>query len=379
MKKLERITVAVSLAIAATAFTPVGLADAAPRTMLASGAVESMSGRAVANAPVTLVVWPSQAVVSRVRVGGGFKLRVVAQTRTDAAGRYSLGAVDASLLSGSADEHGVVNYDVLTPSGSTEMDYGFSSAVTNLSTKYSADARSLGVTTEQSLPIIRVSAVKPVAGGTVQSASPLYNPPSNCNAVDKYDFAPHWDLVGQTYSTASYNDSDFIYTTGSSSSLGMGYSLTGSFGTFTAQGTHNFDSTYAETYPTQSGKKYNYFRTEFGTSKYYVTCDTGFGLYYYYIVATSHYDGGKSIIHPSSAPTATHCVPEDGGSSTIHTTKAVTWSNGLDTSGSFGLDLSSQTGYSSEAELTYKYHSSHARLCGVSGAPGTTPYQLVAK
>jgi hypothetical protein len=57
---------------------------------------------------------------------------------------------------------------------------------------------------------------------------------------------------------------------------------------------------------------------------------------------------------------------------------AITWSNGVDTNGPIGIDLSIQTGYSSSATATFKF-SKDSRLCGTNDVPGADPKILVAR
>lgn len=79
-------------------------------------------------------------------------------------------------------------------------------------------------------------------------------------------------------------------------------------------------------------------------------------------------------------PSATYCVPQPARTTyTQTTTSAVSWSSGVDMRSASGINLSSRTGYSSDAWLKFVF-GNNRRLCGTDdwpGAPGSR--RLVAK
>lgn len=81
----------------------------------------------------------------------------------------------------------------------------------------------------------------------------------------------------------------------------------------------------------------------------------------------------------ATAPTASYCASQVAGATiTKQSTAALTWSNGLNIDYYLGIDLSTQTGYTSTAKLTFKFNAAR-RLCGTHDSPGGTPRRLVAK
>lgn len=61
------------------------------------------------------------------------------------------------------------------------------------------------------------------------------------------------------------------------------------------------------------------------------------------------------------------------------TTLAVEWTDGLDIAATLGIDLSTQTGYSSTASAVFHFYDVRRDLCGTTGKPGGSAGQLVAR
>ena len=79
----------------------------------------------------------------------------------------------------------------------------------------------------------------------------------------------------------------------------------------------------------------------------------------------------------------TYCAYMASGTSfTKSLSTAVTWSNGAKLGSAIGIDLSSRTGFATDAKLTYSF-SATRKLCGTNGYPGgsgaTAPRRLYAK
>ena len=188
-----------------------------------------------------------------------------------------------------------------------------------------------------------------------------------------------WALVGQTYSTTPGVTHHFTYTNGADSSLGIGASLSGLFGTWSEAGTSTNSSTVTLGYPTQSGAVGRYYDSNWYYKEYRIDCYLrGYFSNRYYETRPVTFGGG-SRIRSVGAPTATHCVWEAAGVTfTKSSTAATTWSNGIDISGTLGIDLSSQTGYSTSADVSFAFSARH-QLCGTADLPGGNAGQLVAR
>lgn len=193
------------------------------------------------------------------------------------------------------------------------------------------------------------------------------------------DYAPAWDLVGQLYISTTGATGTFTYTTGSSSTLGVGVSNSGMFGSFNASGTSTKSSTTTIGFPTVTSNQGRYFDTQFRYSRFGVSyCwPPGCTVFQHSARATAFIGGTRT--RSVTAPSATYCTSYQAGSSfTKESSTAVTWSNGFEGAGIIGINLSSRTGYTSQAKV-YFYFSSTRQLCGTSGYPTLTPRQLVVK
>jgi hypothetical protein len=143
----------------------------------------------------------------------------------------------------------------------------------------------------------------------------------------------------------------------------------------------NGESTHSRTriwFARPAANTYN--RTQFTHGKFVTRCHWIGGSSTSYFARPTGFAGGSSIVRPGSAPTAYYCNPyvKESGFNLV-TTRAITWTNGLDTTGILVLSLSTQTGYSTQAELSCWLHVA-GQLCGVGGHPGFgSPDQIVAK
>jgi hypothetical protein len=126
-------------------------------------------------------------------------------------------------------------------------------------------------------------------------------------------------------------------------------------------------------YPTWSGAGGHYHYTQFHYQNWQEQCFTGNT----YTVKPVAWDGG-AIYGGASYPSTPYCVTQQAGTGfTKNSTTAITWSNGASLASIIGIDLSSRTGYTSSAEITFHFSATH-RLCGKGGTPGSTAYLLQA-
>ncbi|HEV8065391.1 MAG TPA: hypothetical protein VGP46_11190 [Acidimicrobiales bacterium] len=202
----------------------------------------------------------------------------------------------------------------------------------------------------------------------------------------QYDlgYSPQWDVIGQTYiDNAGGTTATVDYTAGSDSTIGVGISSSGSAGTFSGDGTDSVSSDAKENFPIEGNNTYYYYLTEFSSALYRTTCYNSLNGDYTYTYQTRNigWDGGTRLQNAGGAPSVHDCSPYIPGSGlNLNRTAAVTWSDGYDLGNVLGLNLSTQTGYSSSTSLDYQFSQSH-HLCGTENYPARTdpgPGQLVA-
>ncbi|WP_377002966.1 hypothetical protein [Aquipuribacter nitratireducens] len=355
---------------------------------LSTGVVTSPEGRPVPGAAVVVFAWPSAEVESATAVGETISLEPVAQDVTDGAGRYDVRLDSVQRLNRSASKGGIVNFEVRVFSEEGLASYHFPRIVKNRSGKASLHMLEQGRGGEN-LPAVAEelelqtdeSALAP-RDGTVDTA------------VDKHDcsasggtkvvgYGQRWVTVGATHSATTGVSHDFVYTEGANSSLGVGVSASGKYGSFSSKGTIGRGSTAEIAFAAGGNNIGRSYRTTYDYNQWKVTC----GSYFYgtqhseYQVRAGTFGAGRDIVSVTIPSTSSsYCAPQRvTGTVTVASSSAITWSNGAKLGSNIGMDLSAQTGYTSNAKVTFTFNSVPRRLCGTHGLPGGTPRQLVAR
>lgn len=349
-----------------------GLTDSArlSTAALATGVALDAAGAPLAEGSlVILQAWPSGESLSRLAVGDAVKTAPVGFARTTADGRFELRASDDALLQQYADKRGAVELEVVTLGAESLGAYSF--------TAFPGEA----------------AAAKAAAASeiTVQSVVDAWNPAAEpegtkkaCGTVKVATHDPVYVTVGAAYATFP-TKIDFTYTNGASSEVGVAYSVTGAYGTWTQSGTSSFGSTSSVTFPTVGGggtvasPAGREWRTQFQYGRYLTSCVTnGVPAGSYYTARADNYVGG-GVVNYVSAGAATYCTPFPAGSTFTKTsTTGYTFASGSGASQLFGISLSSKTNYSAATSVKFTFPQAK-QLCGTGGYPGSTPLLLVSK
>jgi len=113
------------------------------------------------------------------------------------------------------------------------------------------------------------------------------------------------------------------------------------------------------------------YRTEFVYKLFEITCGGGFQT------NSTSYAGGATTAK-TTAPKAVFCVEQQAGTTfTKSHTSAFTFAGGVSITKAIGVNLSTQTGYDSNASLAYHFSKTHD-VCGTNDYPGGTPRRIVA-
>jgi hypothetical protein len=342
-----------------------------------------------AGTAVELVAFPSSDVTDRMAIGDSVQATPVAKALVRAGGIFAIRIGDISALARYASKSQSVDFEVRAISGGHYAAYSFSrtmmthAGVVQLASATTAnqpagtvmDLRALAVQAKiVSLP------PNPVVS-RLGADSGVINKTDVCGESLVSSYGSRAVTVGSTYTTASGASAKFTYSAGATSTLGVGYSVSGTYGSFSGSGTSDRSSASTVDFGTRSGS-YTY-GTFFTYGKYAQWCypvyNSGLKSTYAYKVHSNGYAGG-STVNVSSAPTATYCVALASGTSfSKSTTAAYTWSGGASLSSVIGVNLSSKTGYTSTAKLTYSAGSGNKHVCGTSGLPAQTPQRIVVK
>jgi hypothetical protein len=214
--------------------------------------------------------------------------------------------------------------------------------------------------------------LKVLAGSATKALAQPDGPiPPVCTTTNVGSPYVGWAIVGATFSDATDIDKQFSYTNGASTQLGVGVSTNGSTG-WSASGTYTVttSTTGGSTFSPAHGAGNNYWETEFVNQKKHYQC---YGLIsdmsYYYTQPVGWAGGARSPGAPAVG--AGYCVGYQAGS-TFWTTnsKANKWGVGWDMTGFIGINLSTETDYSSSSQISYHMNAHGHPVCGTNTYPG---------
>jgi hypothetical protein len=335
--KFRAATLACGLAAALTAGTGGGAAaapDAAPP-------------------PVILYAWPD---------GGTAQ---IAGTVTPGSGAVTQTPAQAAALQAAAAPGGTVNLEAVTLAAGEFASWSFTASAAQVA----GGALAMPALDATAAPV-QASDVAAFA----QSAQAGDSPGAvECGWVYRTSYAPAWTVVGGTYDTTNNVTQSFSYTSGQTTTLGVGTSASGDPGTFSLSGAATVSATYGEAFPPSTGPRNTLYETAFSTAEYGYTCGDG---YLSEQVRPGAYAGGARIAG-TSAPSAPYCLYQIKGSTfTKDATASVTYS-GAATVSAIAFSLTAQTGWDNSASITYTFGGGHY-LCGTDGYPGGDPREIVA-
>lgn len=355
---------------------PSGLTDSSllsSRPAVSGVVMDEQGNPSKSGVVVQLVVTPSEAELARMKVGDERPVEVVGYARTDGEGRFVLRISDEEAARSHADPRGNVDYELIS-----SVDGNTSVRAISLAAPGSPGSRQSSEGGEpSSLADIELvpnldgapdsaSTRASVAGGSVV-------PMAGCVKVFSKSLGQKRVTVGRG-STVSGAKMSFTYTSGSSSTLGVGYSTSGTSGSWSQSGTHSISVSNEVEFETVLSGSVE-FKTNFVYGKYQTVC-TGWG--YYTVQATSHAGGSYPLgVGVISVNTSTNCVEHTGGSFTKYTSTASEFSSGVGIVGAIGISLSSKSGYTSATKIKFTF-TGKKRLCGKNGLPGGSPGLLRA-
>ncbi|WP_182378701.1 hypothetical protein [Nocardioides sp. WS12] len=388
---------------------------------IAIGRVVNALGVPVSGASVELQMWPNDATLDAAQEGDPINLVTVASASTTSGGDFQLVLPRISDLAPGAVGDNVVDFSLVATSPNGESSrFAFSRRLVNTSVLGLSVIEALvdpempqnlintlisGLTQQVVVPLTGVLLGSTGIGGIIDSALPTADvaadevPESEFVPVEEPE--PVVDKACSTYVKKDYGQrvtqvnaagvgwsgatTDFVYTDGAMSTLGVGVSTSGSYGSFKASGTSSKERTSSGTLSTEFPLKSTGYwsrKTNFRYKKYEIFCVYyGGGSATQYEARPSNYSGGATTYGSTTLPNTPrdYCVfQETGSGATKATSTAVTWTNGVALSGAIGIDVSARTGYTTDAKVSFKFKT-QGWLCGTGGDPGGTPRTLVAR
>lgn len=404
-------------------------ADTAVRSAI-TARIDGSDGNAFA-AGTPVVVWstPSQDSLASAEVGDSFVNTPIASGVVGSSGSFSVPISDVSSLSKFASKDGLLNLEVRAADGSDVAPFALSRKIVTVDgTIALVDPSDLSNSNATTASIAQVAAAnkpssiaarkvpKSFAKKTARAmavasdelpvdpqdpsqdptdgsgGAPLdpsqetpepttgtgpggvgpNNPSSTQVCGEDYmaDLGSRKVIVGSSYANAGSTTGTFTYSSGASSTIGVGYSATGNKGSYSQSGTSTASSNGSVSFGTRSGgySYATYFKFgKYGSYCYPVGSKKNIDSYYAYKVRPSSYAGGGTV-NSSTTPSATKCTDFSGGGTVItrNSKSANTWSSGASLDAVIGINLSSKTGYTSTAKLSYKNNGSSKKICGTN-------------
>jgi len=332
--------------------------------IVGSGRLQDAIGRAAAG-NIVLYAWPTQDTLSRLHPGDHVKLVPVAKAIAGTDGTFSLRIDPTAPMAEVTSSAGIVDFELEGQSSSGISHFSFPRRLTASHTWTTLSGAPAGSASAALVPVVDDSAVQ----SGESAPAPLPAETKICSTTLVSVYSPAWDIVGEVY-TGPHADAQLVYQQGSTSTVGIGISVSGTSGTFSASGSSSLTDTGVVTYPNYGPTHNIVEQSEFRSAKYSIVC-TIHGTTYDHHFEVRPYDwiGGGTQYVAAGPPTATNCTPVGAGiGETVNTGTAITFTNGYSMSGQIGIDLSTSTGFTTNTELRFNFVSS-GNLCGSNGYP----------
>jgi hypothetical protein len=313
---------------------------------------------------VTAIAWPRTDVLGALAIGGSVKTAPVAKALAGQDGAFAL-RIDPSVpIQQFMEDNGTINLSLRGEANGSKTVFDFSrrldrSLATWVDATWSPDrgpARLLDVTLTLDRPAGAPANAVPV---------PAYKDGMCPNAViDTYN--DQWHTNGEVYPGPNATG-QFNYIVGSSATLGVGYSVNGTYGSFSQSGTLTTSSSVTTTYPQAFANQYQVTETSWQYKKFAIYNWYEFYgcLLDYYSVRPTAYWAGSRVHYIGGPPFSPQgCAPQTAGvTQTKDMAAAVTFTNGVDLQAAIGLSVSSQTGFNQQTKTTYTF-GPPGSLCG---------------
>jgi hypothetical protein len=319
---------------------------------------------------LTLIAWPNQHQLAPLEVGDAVKLVPVGKAVAAADGSFVLRVDPAVPMRELAAPDGTVNFDLVA-----DGDQGWSIMSFARRLVEGGDGTRWMSTVQEASPAAADVLTVRLA---MTSQDPLSDAPEPAPATDRQCTTfvrDAWDgvldTVGEVY-TGPNTTGDLQYLSGATSTIGVGFSASGDYGSYEAGGTSTVSSSTEVNFPTQGQNRRTVFRTTFGWKLFELSC-----FAYPYGPWTSagfearavEFQGGTQQYTAASAPSATYCTSYLAGSSfSKDTATAIQFSNGAKIGAFIGIDLSTRTGFNTNTKIRFTFINA-GRLCGTNAYP----------
>lgn len=328
---------------------------------------------------VVAIVWPTNATLGALRDGDPVKTMAIAQDVADTDGSFVL-RVDPDVPLGEYTEvNGTINIDIIGRTTNARAVFS-TSRVLRVGARPAWVQPNTRDTSSEALPDeIRLVAANQSSSGLAPETAPLpaKDKAGLCGAdTVKATYDQRWVALGETYPGPNAK-AKFTYEVTSTSTVGVGYSLTGAYGSYNQSGTSEVSSTTKIIWPDRLPNTKWLHKTTYQYKKYEIK-DGGYCTERWYQVRATVYQGGVDSYQIVGPPSAPHCSYV-GGPVVIekNTGTAINWSNGVTLGAAIGIDVSAKTGFNTKSLIKFTF-SRAGWLCG-SNASYPSAAQVVGK
>ena len=358
--------------------TPAGvdatvLAAAPAGPVVATGRLTDGAGHPAAGT-VAGLAWPGEQFQRTLKPGDSFRTPTVGSARAGGDGTFSLRIDPRRLPAGFESSTGQVNLNLVAwaggMQGETSMSIKLGGPTAGTATIVSATgpAKTTRVDLTMNHPLVAASATSaPLssAAGPATPSSPLLWCGYYWVYVSYYDV---WTHAGESLPWSYYTSAGFDMSSSNSMSLGVAYSQSGGWGSFSASGSYNVSSGVQINWNGSNNDNEYDVQTRYG--RYVLRNSCGGGYNYQYRESPMYDTGGYRTIG-QSYPWWGNCVPAAG-----NTRWQRNWSSGynFDVGGGvsiyslIGLNLNISTAWSGSYDQWYQF-TYNSYLCGNNGVP----------
>jgi hypothetical protein len=334
--------------------------------VIVAGTVRDGKGRP-ASGRAALLAFPPQDVMSAMKVGHSVWIVPVGKGRVGADGTFALRWDPRIPIDDFVSSIDTVDLEVVVegPAGASVVSLSRNLTPGGTAVESAADAgrsthaeRGVVLTLDPRLARARQSSVS--TDRSVRTAvGPVY-----CLSTLKSIYPPVWHLVAELY-TGPHATVDFTYSVGAQSTLGVGLSVSGSAGSFSQSGKVTVASTGSINFAEVPQNQRRVQETQWRYGKWDVSCP----MVPRFEARPHSWIGGSTYYNAAVTPAAPYCTPYlVGDRPSINQHRAIEWSNGVKIAAFIGVDLSSTTGFTTNAGQTWTFNA-NGKLCGTNGYP----------
>jgi hypothetical protein len=301
---------------------------------------------------VAALALPNEEVNRQIQVGQIIPKRTVGWTRTDSKGAYRLEIDPALVPNGFRSPAGIVNLEVIAWGDGYQGEWGVPASL-------NGDDVEAGIGVVRHLQIAAKEKVHSRVGRTLPRAAKDAGVEASAACYEYLASTFNaWDVIGETWPYGAHTAKLVIEET-HSHVLGIGISISGAAGTFTASGTQSITTSVEDDFGYSAAFRDYRMETRYG--KYNGPCS---GTRAKPILTT----GGFMNTGLTGFPTSWSNCASAVGTWTRSATNGFKYQATVKTAGTLGINLESSTNYATTRKMSYSHPAAY-HVCGNDNSP----------